>query len=122
MTDRYRVDPNNPREGDYYVLADNTRLAYFGGQWRRMGVRSAGHEWVEPWCEDHSDGDGQNCMACTGASHDAWMHRAKTAEGLLGEAGGLLAEARHMAHSSEEHEKYDAHVQDVLGAINNHLG
>jgi hypothetical protein len=44
------------------------------------GYNEAGAEWLEPWCDEHPDLDGQGCVACIGASHDAWMHRAKAAE------------------------------------------
>jgi hypothetical protein len=44
------------------------------------GYNEADAEWLEPWCDEHPDGDGQRCVACIGASHDAWMHRAKAAE------------------------------------------
>jgi hypothetical protein len=44
------------------------------------GYNEAGAEWLEPWCDEHPDLDGEGCVACIGASHDAWMHRAKAAE------------------------------------------
>jgi hypothetical protein len=55
------------------------------------GYNEAGPEWLEPWCDEHPDGDGQGCVACIGASHDAWMHRAKDAEARLDDPASVLA-------------------------------
>lgn len=46
-----------------------------------------GKRWWEPWCAEHlGDHPGDpDCRACLGASHDAWMHRAKAAEHALRE-------------------------------------
>lgn len=42
--------------------------------------------WWEPWCEEHAEGaESATCVSCVGASHDAWMHRAKAAEAALRE-------------------------------------
>lgn len=62
---------------------------------RYLRGESPGEFWWEPWCEDHpGDHPGDpDCRACLGASHDAWMHRAKAAEGATRELVAMLAEA-----------------------------
>jgi len=62
------------------------------------GYNEAGAEWLEPWCDEHPDLDGQGCVACIGASHDAWMHRAKAAEA----DADRLREALNAAHACME--------------------
>lgn len=51
------------------------------------GFFEAGRE--EPWCEEHGQPH-NGCRACVGASHDAWMHRAKAAEAAGLELAALV--------------------------------
>jgi hypothetical protein len=61
------------------------------------GYNEAGAEWLEPWCDEHPDLDGQGCVACIGASHDAWMHRAKAAEAEVARLREAVAAAKAVA-------------------------
>jgi hypothetical protein len=85
-------DSHNPPDARVRELeAENERL------------RDPGAEWLEPWCDEHPDGDGQRCVACIGASHDAWMHRAKAAEREVERLREALKEVTNWAEAARGH-------------------
>jgi hypothetical protein len=93
----------HPQYSEMYVRA----LRDQRDDWRRiaqtLGYNEAGGEWLEPWCEEHPDGDGQGCVACIGASHDAWMHRAKAAEAEVAGLRDALREITNWAEAARGH-------------------